>query len=49
VKHGNPATAVSQIFNYIEFYYNPERRHGNNDGVSPVVFEEMYYEKLSAV
>ena len=41
--------ARSEIFNYIEFYYNPERRRGNNDGVSPVVYEKQYYEKLSAV
>ncbi|MFC1702382.1 IS3 family transposase, partial [Pseudomonadota bacterium] len=41
--------ARSEIFNYIEFNYNPRRRHGNNDGVSPVVFEKQYYEKLSAV
>lgn len=41
--------ARSEIFNYIEFNYNLKRRHGNNGGVSPVVFEKQYYEKLSAV
>lgn len=41
--------ARSEIFNYIEFNYNPRRRHGNNDGLSPLVFEKQYYEKLSAV
>jgi len=28
--------ASSEIFNYIEFFYNPTRRHGNNDGMSQV-------------
>jgi len=37
------------IFNYIEFFYNPNRRHGNNNGVSPMNYEKQYFEKLSAV
>ena len=41
--------ARAEIFNYIEFFYNPKRRHGNNGGVSPVEFENQYFEKLSAV
>ena len=41
--------ARSEIFNYIEFNYNPRRRHGNNDGVSPAAFEKQYYEELLAV
>ena len=41
--------ARAEIFNYIEFFYNPSRRHGNNDGVSPVEFERQYFEKLSSV
>jgi putative transposase len=41
--------ARSEIFNYIEFFYNPTRRHGNNDGVSPVEYEKQYFEKLSSV
>jgi len=43
------AEARSEIFNYIEFFYNPNRRHGNNDGVSPAEFEKQYFEKLSSV
>ena len=38
--------ARSEIFNYIEFNHNPKRRHGNNAGVTPVVIEKQYYEKL---
>jgi putative transposase len=41
--------ARAEIFNYIEFFYNPSRRHGNNNGVSPVEFERRYYEKLSSL
>ena len=31
--------ARAEIFNYIELFYNPSRRHGNNDVVSPIEFE----------
>ena len=40
--------ARSEIFNYIEFYYNSNRHHGNNGGISPEAYEKQYYEKLSA-
>lgn len=39
----------TDIFNYIEFFYNPNRRHGNNDGESPVEFKRQYLEKLPGV
>lgn len=39
----------SEIFNYIEFFYNPTRRHGNNGGLSPRKYEEQYFEKLLSV
>ena len=41
--------ARSEIFNYIEFFYNPTRRHGNNDGISPIEYEKQYFEKLLSV
>ena len=41
--------ARADIFNYIEFFYNPVRRHGNNGGVSPAMFEQQYFMKLSGV
>jgi len=41
--------ARADIFNYIELFYNSSRRHGNNDGVSPVEYEKQYLEKLIAV
>ena len=30
------------VFNYIELFYNPVRRHGNNGNLSPVEFEKNY-------
>jgi len=33
------AAARSDVFDYIEMFYNPKRRHGSNGGVSPVEFE----------
>jgi putative transposase len=41
--------ARAEIFDYIEMFYNPKRRHGNNNGISPVKYEKQYYEKLLAV
>jgi putative transposase len=35
--------ARSEIFNYIEFFYNPTRRHEKNDGISPVEYEKQYF------
>ncbi|HGM6418304.1 TPA: IS3 family transposase [Stenotrophomonas maltophilia] len=35
----NRATATSDVFDYIEMFYNPIRRHGSAGGVSPVEFE----------
>jgi putative transposase len=37
------------VFNYIELFYNPVRRHGNNNGLPPAKFEEQYFMKLSGV
>ena len=41
--------ARAVIFDYIEFFYNPKRRHGNNGGLSPMAFEKQYFERLAAV
>jgi len=41
--------ARSEIFHYIEFFYNPIRRHGYHEGLSPIEFERRYFEKLLAV
>jgi putative transposase len=41
--------AKTEIFNYIELFYNPSRRYGNNDGVSPIELEKQYYQKQSSL
>jgi transposase InsO family protein len=34
-------TARSDVFDYIEMFYNPKRRDGSNGGVSPLEFERQ--------
>jgi len=34
--------ARADVFDYIEMFYNPKRRHGSNGDVSPVEFERRY-------
>ena len=41
--------AKGDIFNYIEMFYNSVRRHGYNDNVSPMEFENNYFKKLVSV
>ena len=41
--------AKADIFNYIEFFYNPKRRHGTNEGVSQKQFEKVYFENITTV
>lgn len=43
------ATARRDIFNYIEMFYNPVRRHGFNNDISPVEFEKQYAMKHISV
>ena len=38
----NRATAASDVFDYIEMFYNPIRRHGSAGDLSPVEFEKRY-------
>lgn len=41
--------AKAEIFNFIEMFYNPTKRHSHTGGVSPVQFEKAYFEKLTTV
>ncbi|MFL9927153.1 IS3 family transposase [Herbaspirillum lusitanum] len=38
----NRATATTDVFDYIEMFYNPIRRHGSAGDLSPVEFEKRY-------
>lgn len=41
--------AKADIFDYIEMFYNPKRRHGNNQNLSPVEYEKSYIMKVKSV
>ncbi len=41
--------ARRDVFNYIEMFYNPKRRHGYANDVSPVEFEQQYFNRLRSV
>ena len=41
--------ARRDIFDYIEMFYNPKRRHGSANGLSPVEFEKQYFQRLKSV
>ena len=41
--------ARSDVFDYIEMFYNPKRRHGHNDRLSPIEFERRHFERLGSV
>lgn len=37
------AQARSDVFDYIEMFYNPKRRHGYANQLSPEEFERQYF------
>ena len=39
----------ADVVNYIEMFYNSQRRHGSNDLLSPVEFEELFSKRLASV
>ena len=41
--------ARSDVFDYIEMFYNARRRHGFNNQLSPIEYEEQYEKRLSSV
>jgi putative transposase len=41
--------ARSDIFDYIELFYNPKRRHGHANDVSPVQFEALHFNRPASV
>ncbi len=41
--------ARTDVFDYIEMFYNPKRRHGYNGRLSPVEFERRHFMRLESV
>ena len=41
--------ARAAVFNYIEMFYNPKRRHTHNDRVAPTVYEQQYFLRQESV
>ncbi|MDV5237772.1 IS3 family transposase [Leclercia adecarboxylata] len=47
--YGTRGEARSDIFDYIEMFYNSKRRHGSSDQMSPTEYENQYYQRLGSV
>jgi hypothetical protein len=43
--YGTREEARSDIFDYIEMFYNSKRRHGSSDQMSPTEYENQYYQR----
>lgn len=41
--------ARSDVFDYIEVFYNVRRRYGSNNQLSPVEYEERYQQRLASI
>ena len=41
--------ARDDVFDYIEMFYNPKRKHGNNGLLSPIDFEQQTIMKSQGV
>lgn len=46
---GTREEARSDIFDYIEMFYNSKRRHGSSNQMSPTEYENQYYQRLRSV
>ncbi|WP_200921543.1 IS3 family transposase [Citrobacter portucalensis] len=47
--YGTREEARSDIFDYIEMFYNSKRRHGSGNQMSPTEYENQYYQRLGSV
>ncbi|ECI7782127.1 IS3 family transposase [Salmonella enterica subsp. enterica] len=47
--YGTREEARSDIFDYIEMFYNSRRRHGSSDQMSPTEYENQYYQRPGSV
>lgn len=41
--------ARQDVFDYIEMFYNPKRRHSVSNRLSPVEYEKQYFKRLASV
>ncbi|MFT6918191.1 MAG: putative transposase [Cognaticolwellia sp.] len=41
--------AKGEIFNFIEMFYNPKKRHSHTDSISATKGEKAYFSELKAV
>jgi putative transposase len=41
--------AKSEIFNFIEMFYNPINRHSHTGGIFPVQYEKTIFSRLGSV
>ncbi|HHX9841830.1 TPA: IS3 family transposase [Salmonella enterica subsp. enterica] len=47
--YGTREEARSDIFDYIEMFYNSKRRHGSSDKMPPTEYENRHYRRLESV
>jgi len=47
-RYGNRGEATNEIVEYIEIFYNRQRRHAKLDNLSPAEFEKKYYKLKQA-
>jgi len=45
----NRAQARQDVFDYMEMFYNPIRRHSHNDGLLPIKYEQRFNQRLASV
>ena len=45
----SPATAKAELFDYIEVFYNQQRRHSTLGQISPAAHERAFHDQLEAL
>ncbi len=47
--YGKRDEARSDIFGYIEMFYNIKLRHGSSEHIPPAEYEKLYYQRFRSV
>jgi putative transposase len=47
--YGTREQERQDVFDYIEMFYNPKRRHSFSNDLSPVEYEKQYFQRLASV